>query len=381
MLVIYMTAVMQTLASPNPDDVDRNIFITHYTIGLITPVGMLVRALLISLNMFSFLCSGSPPKMATYPGLFKLYGSPIVYLIGQSLFLFGILLWSDHGFLSGRFKRSTAPDVEDVQTKEAEVTEEIERVRNSADGLRVLHVTKTFKTRKYGKIVAVDDLTFGVKKGEMLALVGPNGAGKSSTITMVRGDLQPSLRDGQIYINGVDIATEKKTARSHLGVCPQFDAVDQMTAFEHLKFYAGVRGVKDAEHNARQIIKAVGLQKFADRMASQLSGGNKRKLSLGIALIGNPEVVLLDEPSSGMDPLAKRTMWTTLTRFVPGRSILLTVSRAIRLKFATQLTSFRRIRWMRPTILPTELALWRSGCWYEFHTPSLPRQFPRDSLI
>ena len=265
--------------------------------------------------------------MATYPGLFRLYGSPIVYLIGQSLFLFGILLWSDHGIFTGLFKRSaTPPDAEAIQTKEPEVTEEIERVQNSEDGLRVLHVTKTFATRKYGKVIAVDDLTFGVKKGEMFGLVGPNGAGKSSTITMIRGDLQPSLKDGQIYISGINVVTEKKTARSRLGVCPQFDDLDQMTVFEHLKFYAGVRGVRDSEHNARQIIKAVGLQKFADRMASQLSGGNKRKLSLGIALVGNPDVVLLDEPSSGMDPLAKRTMWTTLARFVPGRSVLLTVS-------------------------------------------------------
>jgi len=107
-------------------------------------------------------------------------------------------------------------------------------------------------------------------------------------------------------------------------VCPQFDAVDMMTVLEHLEFYAGVRGVADRKRNARQIVKAVGLERFAHRMASKLSGGNKRKLSLGIALIGNPELVLLDEPSSGMDPLAKRKMWKTLAEFVPGRSVLLT---------------------------------------------------------
>jgi ABC-type multidrug transport system ATPase subunit len=100
--------------------------------------------------------------------------------------------------------------------------------------------------------------------------------------------------------------------------------MDQMTVLEHLRFYARVRGVADIEHNVEAVIKAVGLQAFASRMAAKLSGGNKRKLSLGIALIGNPTVLLLDEPSSGMDAAAKRVMWKTLAAIVPGRSLLLT---------------------------------------------------------
>jgi ABC-type multidrug transport system ATPase subunit len=97
-----------------------------------------------------------------------------------------------------------------------------------------------------------------------------------------------------------------------------------MTVREHLAFYARVRGVSDVEHNVTAVLSAVGLQAFQYRMAHTLSGGNKRKLSLGIALMGNPTVVLLDEPSSGLDPAAKRVMWATLQATVPGRSILLT---------------------------------------------------------
>ena len=97
-----------------------------------------------------------------------------------------------------------------------------------------------------------------------------------------------------------------------------------MTVQEHLWFYARVRGVTEIEHNVRAVIKAVGLEAFSSRMAAKLSGGNKRKLSLGIALIGNPTVLLLDEPSSGMDAAAKRVMWKTLASVVPGRSLLLT---------------------------------------------------------
>jgi ATP-binding cassette subfamily A (ABC1) protein 3 len=100
--------------------------------------------------------------------------------------------------------------------------------------------------------------------------------------------------------------------------------MDQMTVLEHLRFYARVRGVAEIDHNVEAVIKAVGLQAFSSRMAAKLSGGNKRKLSLGIALIGNPTVLLLDEPSSGMDAAAKRVMWKTLAAVVPGRSLLLT---------------------------------------------------------
>jgi ABC-type multidrug transport system ATPase subunit len=100
--------------------------------------------------------------------------------------------------------------------------------------------------------------------------------------------------------------------------------MDQMTVIEHLEFYARIRGVADVKHNVTEVMGAVGLTTFQHRMATKLSGGNKRKLSLGIALMGNPLVLLLDEPSSGMDAASKRVMWKTLASVVPGRSIVLT---------------------------------------------------------
>ena len=141
---------------------------------------------------------------------------------------------------------------------------------------------------------------------------------------LIRGDIQPSKNGGNIYVENIEINRHRAQARAHLGVCPQYDAMDQMTVIEHLRFYARVRGVLEIEHNVEVVIKAVGLQAFSGRMAAKLSGGNKRKLSLGIALIGNPTVLLLDEPSSGMDAAAKRVMWKTLAAVVPGRSLLLT---------------------------------------------------------
>lgn len=141
---------------------------------------------------------------------------------------------------------------------------------------------------------------------------------------MIRGDIQPSKNGGSIFVDEISVSKHRAQARSHLGVCPQFDAIDQLSVLESLRFYARVRGVSDVEHNVKAVLRAVGLQAFTQRMAADLSGGNKRKLSLGIALMGNPSVLLLDEPSSGMDAAAKRVMWKTLAGVVVGRSILLT---------------------------------------------------------
>lgn len=152
----------------------------------------------------------------------------------------------------------------------------------------------------------------------------PNGAGKSTTISVIRGDILPSNNGGQVYIEGINVLRQPAIARQHLGVCPQFDATDQLTVLEHLRFYARVRGVPDVGANVRAVIRAVGLEAFESRMAAALSGGNRRKLSLAIALVGNPSVLLLDEPSSGMDVAAKRIMWRTLAGVVGERSIVLT---------------------------------------------------------
>ena len=104
---------------------------------------------------------------------------------------------------------------------------------------------------------------------------------------MLRGEIRPSRKgNGEIYIGHILVATDREAARSHLGVCPQHDAMDQLTVVEHLRFYASVRGVRNVERNVQALMKAIGLRPFAGRMGNKLSGGNKRKLSLAIALIG-----------------------------------------------------------------------------------------------
>ena len=322
MFLLYFIAYLSVLTYAPTNKVDDYISISHFCISLITPMGSLTRALFTSLNVFSILCRGH--TIASYPGQITLYGGPILYLILQSAFLFLFLLWHDSASLLDRLRRKThkSPDTESSTPLDPSIVQEIHRVTtNTTDGLRALHLTKTF-----GTTTAVQDITFGVPRSSVFALLGPNGAGKSTTISMIRGDIKPSLTSGggDVFVENHPISKSRATARNSLGVCPQVDACDQMTVTEHLTFYARVRGVERVAQNVEEGLRAVGLAPFANRMAAQLSGGNKRKLSLAIALMGNPAVLLLDEPSSGMDVCAKRIMWRTLASIVPGRSLVLT---------------------------------------------------------
>jgi len=318
MFLLYFIAYMSVLTYSPIDKIDSYVNICHFAIASISPVANLTRALFVTLNIFSVTCKDR--EYASYPGSMTVFGGPILYLILQSFALFGLLLWWDSGPLLRRWRgKQLEEEVEEKDTVEAEVSNELTRVSSSQDGLRVLNLSKRF-----GKNLAVNNVTFGVPRSEVFALLGPNGAGKSTTISLIRGDIQPSRRGGDILVDSVSVIRHRAQARSRLGVCPQFDAMDTMTVSEHLHFYAKVRGVNDPRHNVDAVMRAVGLEQYADRMAAKLSGGNKRKLSLGIALMGNPSVLLLDEPSSGMDAASKRVMWRTLESVIPGRSLVLT---------------------------------------------------------
>ncbi|CUS09342.1 unnamed protein product [Tuber aestivum] len=323
LFLLYFLAFTSVLTYAPASEVDDQINIVHFAFSLPLPIGSLARTLFVALNLFSLACRGE--EWATNPGELTLYGGPILYLVVQSICYFLLLLWWD----SGRFRlgipwrraSTTNPDNEHdagVAAEKQYIDAEISRVGSSNDGLRVVNITKSFSR----KMVAVENVTFGVSRGEVFALLGPNGAGKTTTINMIRGDMAPD--SGEVFVENIPVTRRRAEARSHLGVCPQFDAMDRMTVAEHLRFYAQIRGVKDVEHNVSQVIRAVGLEAFQTRMGEKLSGGNKRKLSLGIALMGNPTVLLLDEPSSGMDAAAKRTMWKTLASVQKGRSLVLT---------------------------------------------------------
>lgn len=332
LFLIYFIAYMAIITYAPVNKIDDDITTAHFTISLITPAGNMLRALLLSLNEFSILCHGF--EVPSYPGDITVYGGPILYLIVQLILLLGFLVWYDSGgrpnlrFLRRRRHSKTSPredlvaETEATQPLDAALRAELARVSStdpSKAGLRVKHLSKHF-----GPVRAVDDVSFAIQRSEVFALLGPNGAGKSTTISLVRGDLRPSTARSEIIIEGTSLLADRVKARNHLGVCPQFDAMDAMTVKEHLVFYARARGVPNVLHNVHIVMHAVGLHPYADRLAAKLSGGNKRKLSLAIALMGNPAVLLLDEPSSGMDAAAKRVMWRVLGSVSGDRALLIT---------------------------------------------------------
>lgn len=146
------------------------------------------------------------------------------------------------------------------------------------------------------------------------------------TLVNLGGDIVPDA--GDIFINGVSVVSNPQVARTALGVCPQFTAIDsQLTVREHLIIYGRLKGLKrgsELEETIESILHGTSLFVYADRLASKLSGGNQRKLSLAIALMGNPPVILIDEFSTGVDPKMKRDMWHTLRRVSVGKAIVIT---------------------------------------------------------
>uniref|UniRef100_A0A2R5LC21 Putative lipid exporter abca1 n=1 Tax=Ornithodoros turicata TaxID=34597 RepID=A0A2R5LC21_9ACAR len=207
-----------------------------------------------------------------------------------------------------------------------DVSQERDRVLagNADDSiLKVENLTKVYRT---GQLPAVNHLCVGVHSGECFGLLGVNGAGKTTTFKMLTGDTV--VTGGNATISGYSIRTQLDFARQHIGYCPQFDALDPLlTGWEHLEFYARLRGVP--EKHIRKVadwgIRKLGLQIYAHRCSGTYSGGNKRKLNTAIALVGNPPLVFLDEPTTGMDPKARRFLWDCIIDIVKdGRSVILT---------------------------------------------------------
>ena len=203
---------------------------------------------------------------------------------------------------------------------------------DTRDGVILESLSKTFGVGAKAKR-AVRDLSVGMSRGQCFGLLGINGAGKTSAFRMITGEFAPTRGDTKVLSTDggkreyISVKTEMSRARRAMGYCPQFDGLQpNMTGREHLQFYAQVRGVPDDRVNAvvDALIDKMALRKYCEKQAGTYSGGNKRKLSVAIALVGEPSVVLLDEPSTGMDPEARRFMWDVISASTKGRTIVLT---------------------------------------------------------
>ena len=163
------------------------------------------------------------------------------------------------------------------------------------------------------EIRALKGISFDLNYGEIFGFLGVNGAGKTTTFKCLANEIIPDY--GNIYINNLDVTKHFNTIRNLIGYCPQYDAIfDYLTVFENLKFYGLIKGAKKEKLSLiiNSLIDIMNLTEFKNSRSENLSGGNKRKLSVAIALICNPPIILLDEPSTGMDPEARRHMWKAI---------------------------------------------------------------------
>lgn len=202
--------------------------------------------------------------------------------------------------------------------------------------LEVNHLAKS-----YGAVRAVRDFSFSVERGEIYALVGPDGAGKTTIMRSICNLITPD--QGNIAIDGRDARTQFARLKADLGYMPQvFSLYPDLSVEENLIFYAGIYGVRGRDYEQRRdhLYEFSNLKPFADRRAAALSGGMKQKLALSCALMHDPKLLLLDEPTTGVDPLSRRQFWEILLELKKeGVAILVTtpymdeVARAVRGSF------------------------------------------------
>ncbi len=183
-------------------------------------------------------------------------------------------------------------------------------------------------TRRFGALTAVDRLSFSVARGELFGLLGPDGAGKTTTLRMLAGVLPPTA--GEALLDGVSVVREPERVKHGLAYMSQrFGLYADLTVLENIEFYADLYRVPRVERPARyeRLFRFSNLGPFKDRLAGKLSGGMKQKLGLSCALVHEPEILLLDEPTFGVDPVSRRELWLIVHEMV-GRGVTAVVSTA-----------------------------------------------------
>jgi len=170
-------------------------------------------------------------------------------------------------------------------------------------------------TRRFGAVRAVDGVTFDVRRGEMFGLIGPDGAGKTTTLRMILGLLKPDA--GEVRTFGLDPVRERRRLSSRVGYLSQrFSLYGDLTVDENVAFFAEIHDVREYAARRDALLEMVRMTPFRDRLADRLSGGMKQKLALVCTLVHTPELLVLDEPTTGVDPVTRRELWRLLAELV-----------------------------------------------------------------
>eukprot|EP00026_Physarum_polycephalum_P004000 Phypoly_transcript_04017.p1 GENE.Phypoly_transcript_04017~~Phypoly_transcript_04017.p1 ORF type:complete len:751 (+),score=114.83 Phypoly_transcript_04017:100-2253(+) len=242
---------------------------------------------------------------------------PCILLFVASFVYWAIFLLIDYKIIAKMFKGKTPAFTR--QQEDDDVARERESVMRPTEGHSDAIMTVNEVVKSYdSKFVAVKGVSFRIRSGECFGLLGPNGAGKTSILGVMYGSTTGDSGSVQFHIS------HKKMIQ---GVCPQFDVLwDLMTGKEHLQFYARVKGLRGAEidKSVAESLELFGLTEYANQKTVGYSGGTKRKLCSAIALLADPDVVFMDEPSTGMDPVTRRLLWNVIEQKKHDRALILT---------------------------------------------------------
>ncbi|GAB2289622.1 hypothetical protein Dimus_023931 [Dionaea muscipula] len=224
--------------------------------------------------------------------------------------------------------KHTVIDDEDVLEEKNKVKEQMDSgVLDSQFAVQIRGLVKTYYSRRKKPFHAIEELWLNFNKDQLFCLLGPNGAGKTTTIGCLTGIISVTGGDALIYESSIRSNVGMSNIRKIIGVCPQFDILwRQLTGEEHLELFANIKGLPShsIRMNVHKSLAEVGLTSSAKVRAGSYSGGMRRRLSVAIALLGDPKVVILDEPTTGMDPISRRQVWDIIESAKKGRVIILT---------------------------------------------------------
>ncbi|KAJ6646771.1 Phospholipid-transporting ATPase ABCA3 [Pseudolycoriella hygida] len=258
----------------------------------------------------------------------------LLLMLGTSIFAIFLLLVIEQGLFS-RFL-SYVPSLRrrklsDVDRPDERLDDDVRAVNERINAMTVNELQEQnlvlqSVSKFYGSFLAVNQVSLEIRQAECFGLLGNNGAGKTSVFKMLTGE--ESISSGNAFSLGLNLKTNIRKIYKFIGYCPQFDALfDNLTAREILEIFALIRGISRNEASSYAVRAATDLDfiEHVDKKVSQMSGGNKRKLSTAIALLGNPKIIFLDEPTTGMDPATKRNLWNIIIKLrEQGKSIVLT---------------------------------------------------------
>ncbi len=184
-------------------------------------------------------------------------------------------------------------------------------------------------SKKFGPVTAVDNIDLEIKQGEIFCLVGPNAAGKTTTIKLILGILKPEKGESSIRVRGFNIPQEKKKLRRIIGYLPQRKALyDMLTARENIEFFAKAKGLsnEEAKNNTKDLIKRLSLTDHQNKLAVHLSGGTQQRTALASAMVSKPQIVFLDEPTVGLDPVLRREFWEYFKKIAQSQNTTICVT-------------------------------------------------------